>query len=78
MDSMPSAPGSMPSSLRDDYILALKDVSFEAKRGEIVIIIGINGAWKSTLLKILSKITEHKKSVNPYPKISCYRIVEII
>ncbi len=36
---------------------ALKDVSFEVKRGEVVGIIGRNGPGKSTLLKILSRIT---------------------
>jgi lipopolysaccharide transport system ATP-binding protein len=37
---------------------ALKDVSFDVKRGECVGIIGRNGAGKSRLLKILSRITE--------------------
>ena len=36
---------------------ALKDVSFEVKNGEALGIIGRNGTGKSTLLKILSRIT---------------------
>ncbi len=55
-------------SLREDFthifrkkkretIWALKDVSFEVKQGEVLGIIGRNGAGKTTILKLLAGIT---------------------
>lgn len=42
----------------DDTFWALRDVNFEVNRGEVVGLIGRNGAGKSTMLKVLSRITE--------------------
>ena len=39
------------------YVWALKDINFEVERGEVLGIIGKNGAGKCTLLKILSQVT---------------------
>jgi lipopolysaccharide transport system ATP-binding protein len=46
------------NSHQGELFWALKDVSFEIQPGEAVGLIGRNGAGKSTMLKILSRITE--------------------
>ncbi len=46
------------SQNEEDVIWALRNVSFEVNEGEVLGIIGRNGGGKTTLLKILSRITE--------------------
>lgn len=43
--------------LKGDLFYALDNVSFEVKKGERIGIIGKNGAGKSTVLKIISRVT---------------------
>lgn len=43
-----------PSKLRDTEFWALKDVSFELKRGDSLALMGANGSGKTTMLKVLN------------------------
>jgi lipopolysaccharide transport system ATP-binding protein len=40
-----------------DFVWSLKDINFEVQQGDVLGIVGRNGAGKSNLLKILSKVT---------------------
>ena len=56
-DAAPGKDSNSDFSAPSDIFWALKNLSFELKQGEVLGIIGKNGAGKSTILKILSKIT---------------------
>lgn len=43
------------------FVWALKDININVKKGEVLGIIGKNGAGKSTFLKLLSKVTKPTK-----------------
>lgn len=65
-----------------DDVQVIWDVSFEVNKGEIVALIGANGAGKSTVLKTISGILRPKKGEiffekNPIYKMDAYRLIEL-
>lgn len=50
-----------PRNPGSDHVWALDDVSFEVREGEVLGFVGRNGAGKSTILRILSRITRPTK-----------------
>ena len=46
----------MKGQLFFDEFWALKDVSFEVKKGEVFGLVGLNGAGKSTILKVVAGV----------------------
>lgn len=48
---------------RGEFIWALKNIDLEVRQGEVVGLIGRNGAGKSTFLKVLTRITEPTEGV---------------
>ncbi len=62
-----------PRLQRSEPFFALKDVSFDVEHGESIGLMGRNGTGKSTLLKILSRITRPSKG-----KITLYQRVNAL
>jgi branched-chain amino acid transport system ATP-binding protein len=62
-------------------VQVIRDVAFEVKKGEVVALIGANGAGKSTTLKTISGILRPKKGEilfddAPIHKIEPYKLIE--
>ncbi len=66
-----SAQSATHSPQNDDLLWALKNVSFEVNKGEALGIIGANGSGKTTILRLLAKVTSPTKgSVNVCGKVA--------
>ena len=40
------------------HVIAVKDVSFEVKKGECFVVMGLSGSGKSTLVRCISRLIE--------------------
>lgn len=62
----------LSGSLPEKDLWALKDITFKAKKGEMIAVIGHNGAGKTTLFRILSGILKQTSGTfNIKEKVSC-------
>ncbi len=57
IDNLAQRSHELANNNQSDNVWALKDINLEVKQGEILGIIGKNGTGKSTLLKLLSRVT---------------------
>jgi phosphonate transport system ATP-binding protein len=48
------------TKIYDDGTVALKDVSFEVPDGEFVAVIGLSGSGKSTMLRCINRLIDHR------------------
>lgn len=51
-------PPSFEEIRQDGYIAAVRDVSFDIARGEMLVVMGLSGSGKSTLVRCLSRLLE--------------------
>ena len=51
------------NKIKKEEFFALKDVSFEVKKGEVLGFVGSNGAGKSTMLKIIAGVMKPTKGI---------------
>ena len=58
VDLDPQDTDSMESLKDDGAVLAVKDVSFNVKRGEVFVIMGLSGSGKSTLIRCIPRLVD--------------------
>lgn len=59
LDAMKSsASGTISKTDYPDHVIAVRDVSFEVKKGETFVVMGLSGSGKSTLVRCISRLTD--------------------